>query len=187
MFRRQKKLYFQNTVSKFPVIIFVVSVILGGFFLFKIISTLVTENKDVAELASIETQTETQKKVEVASPSQPVVRGPVESSKTVVNPPPEKTAAATTVPDKQVITPISSEFYTIQTATFSDMRRTNNLANQLKDEKFSPVYIKTRGKLFEVCVGKFSNPQEGQEILLKIRKDFHDAFIRRIQPPFEEK
>lgn len=146
--------------------------------MFKIISTLVTENENVSELAPIEIKTETQKKVEAASSPKPVVKSP---------PPSEKTATTTTVQAKQVTVPTSSEFYTIQVATFSDMRRTENLANQLKDKKFSPVYIKTRGKLFEVCVGKFSNPQEGQEILLKIRKDFHDAFIRKIQSPFEEK
>jgi cell division septation protein DedD len=186
MFRRRKKLYFQNTVSKFPLIVFAASIVIGGFFLFKIISTLVTENDNVVELAPIETKTEPHEDVKVVPPPKEVVQKPVESPKTAVKLPSEKTVATTTQ-EKQVTIPVSSEFYTIQVATFSDMRRTENLANQLKQKKFSPVYIKTRGKLFEVCVGKFSNPQEGQEVLLKIRKDFHDAFTRRIQPPFEEK
>jgi cell division septation protein DedD len=190
MFRRRKKLYFQNTVSKFPVIIFVASIIVGGFFLFKIISTLVRESENTAELTLIETKTEVQKKTEVVTPSpKEVVQKPAESSKTLVKTPIEKPAVIN-VADKQVKIPTVSEFYTIQVATFSDMRRTENLADQLKENKFSPVYIKTRNKLFEVCVGKFSNPQEGHEVLLQIKKDFkdlQDAFIRRIQPPFEEK
>ncbi|MBU0534314.1 MAG: SPOR domain-containing protein [Candidatus Omnitrophica bacterium] len=186
MFRRRKKLYFKNTVSKFPAIIFVISVIIGGFFLFKIISTLVKESESAAEFAPIEVKTETKKKTEIVTPPKEIVSKPAKISKPAVKPPTEKTVVKTTNQEKQVITPVSSEFYTIQVATFSDMRRTQNLANELK-KNFSPVYIKIRGKLFEVCVGKFSNPQEGHEVLSKIRKDFHDAFSRRIQPPFEEK
>lgn len=186
MFRRRKKLYFKNTVSKFPAIIFVVSVIIGGFFLFKIISTLVKESESAAEFAPIEVRTETKKKPEIVTPPKEIISKPAEISKPAVKPSTEKTVVKTTNQEKQVITPVSSEFYTIQVATFSDMRRTQNLANKLK-KNFSPVYIKTRGRLFEVCVGKFSNPQEGHKVLSKIRKDFHDAFPRRIQPPFEEK
>jgi cell division septation protein DedD len=181
MFRRRKKLYFKNTVSKFPTIIFIVSVIIGAFFLFKIISTLVTEKET---LSPIEIKTEIQSRIDTPSVSKPVVQKPAETpvvkkptEAPVVKPSPEKIPAAAP----------SAEFYTVQVATFADMVRTNNLAKKLKEGKFSPVYVKTRGKLFEVCVGNFSNPQEGQEVLLKIRKDFRDAFVRKIQSPFEEK
>ncbi len=153
--------------------------------MFKIILTLVKENQNVADIATIEI-TETQRKEEVLSPSETVVRKSVEEvpRNTVI---PSATKTETTAGEKQVSASIPSQFYTVQVATFSDMRRTENLANRLKVEKFSPVYIKTRGRLFEVCVGNFSNSQDGKETLLKITKDFHDAFIRRIQPPFEEK
>ncbi len=183
MFRRRKKLYFKNTVSKFPAIIFVISVIIGGFFLFKIISTLVKESESAAEFAPIEIKAGAYKKLEVVPPPKETV------SKPAVKPSVKAAEIKPTTPVKQVIIPVSSEFYTIQVATFSDMRRTQNLANKLK-RKFSPVYIKTRGKLFEVCVGKFENPKEAQGILLQVKRDFkdlQDAFTRRLQPPFEEK
>ncbi|MDD5454843.1 MAG: SPOR domain-containing protein [Candidatus Ratteibacteria bacterium] len=142
---------------------------------------MVKETKGTAELSPIiEAKTEPQNKVEIiASPKEIPSKIPESSN----NPPAEKPAEHQTAQGNVVL----SEFYTIQVATFSDMRRPENLAGQLKEKNFSPVYIKTRGKLFEVCVGKFSNPQEGQDILSKIKKDFHDAFIRKMQPPFEEK
>ncbi len=165
MFRRRKKLYFQNTVSKFPTVIFIASIIIGGFFLVKIIATLVNENEGVDEIASIETQNKTGT---VSSPKE-VIQKTAESSKPAVK------------------TPQVSGFYTIQVATFADMKRTENLINQLKGSNYSPIYIKTRDHLFEVCVGKFSDSKEGQEVLSKIRKSFRDAFIRKMQSPFEEK
>ncbi len=87
-----------------------------------------------------------------------------------------------TVQEKQ----IKSEFYAIQVATFQDRKRAENLVNQLKDKKYSPLYIKTKGKLVEVYVGKFASPRESWETLSKLRKDFHDAFTRKIQSPFDE-
>jgi len=172
IFRRRKKLYFQNTVSKFPTVIFIASVIIGVFFLFKIITTLVKESDNSAEFSAIETKTE--------------IKPAAKSSKTTVKEPVEK-YQETTVAKRPVKTSQIAEFYTVQVATFSDMRRTENLANQLKGNKYSPVYIKTRDNFFEVCVGNFSSPGDGREVLSKIKSGFHDAFIRKITPPFEER
>ena len=161
MFRRKRKLYFQKAVSKLPIIVFSISFIIGGFFLFRIISTLITANNSTVELILIETNSVVLTKAEKVAPRKEVDRKPRDTSN-------------------------ASEFYTIQVATFRDRKRAENLVNQLKGKKYSPLYIRTRGKWFEVCVGKFESSQAGRESLSKLRKDFHDAFTRKLQPPFEE-
>ncbi len=150
-------------MSKLPIIVFSISFIIGGFFLFRIISTLITANNSTVELIPIETNSI------VLTKAEKVARKSTDTSKLSVKKP-------TT----------ASEFYTIQVATFQDRKRAGDLVNQLKGQKYSPLYIRTRGKWFEVCVGKFESSQKGRESLSKLRKDFHDAFTRRLQPPFEE-
>lgn len=169
MIGRRRKLYFQKTASKIPIIIFSISVLIGVFFLFRIISTLVRENESTVEFIPVETEEITPTGVEAVSPDEvkPVIQ---------------------TKPHVSSKSPVSAEFYTIQVATFQDKNRAENLIKQLKGEKYSDLYIKTRGKWSEVCVGRFKsyNQAEGG-ILLKLRKDFPDAFPRKLQLPFEEK
>ncbi len=169
MFRRKRKLYFQKAVSKLPIIVFSVSFIIGGFFLFRIISTLITANNSTVELIPVETSSVVLTKAEEVAPRKEVARKSTDTSKISVKKP-------TT----------ASEFYTIQVATFQDRKRAEDLVNQLKGKKHSPLYIKIRGKWFEVCIGKFESSRAGRESLSKLRKDFHDAFTRKLQPPFEE-
>lgn len=168
MIGRRRKLYFQRTASKFPIIIFSISALIGAFFLFRIISTLVRENEDTVELIPIEadsvTSAETSAEIEEFVPREEVV-----------------------VPQRQTKPSISSGFYTIQVATFQSKNRAETLIKRLKDEKYSDLYIKTRGKWFEVCVGRFESYSKARgETLSKLRKEFPDAFPRKLQSPFEE-
>ena len=184
MLRRRHKLYFEKTTSKLPIIIFSLSVLIGGFFLFRIISTLVSENNNTVELMPVETNTISTKMDGIDTKIAP----PKEIAKqltTTTKKPAEKYAV--TAQNKQTQTPTVSEFYTIQVATYRDKNGAESLASQLKSKKFSPLYIKKNGKLFEVCVGKFENSAKGKETLSKLKKDFPDAFTRKLQSPFEEK
>ncbi len=190
MIRRRHKLYFEKTASKLPIIVFSISVVIGGFFLFRIIHTLVTESGNTVELATVDTgpvavskmggidaKIVTSKDIAKQSPS---------SSKSSVKSIPVKTTE--TVQNKQTQpSAVVSEFYTIQVATFKDKNSAESLVKKLKGNKFSPLYIKTKGKLFEVCVGKFENSAKGKETLSSLKKDFHDAFTIKLQSPFEEK
>ena len=185
MIGRRRKLYFEKTASKFPIIVFSISVLIGGFFLFRIISTLVRENGSTVELLPTETNSIAPTNAEEVTPQKEVAKKPTESSKSSVNKTVEKPTG--TVQKEQVKTPIVSDFYTIQVATFQDKNRAEDLVVKLKGKKYSPLYIKTRGKWLEVCVGKFDSATKGKEALPKIKKDFPDAFPRKIQSPFEEK
>lgn len=185
MFRRKRKLNFQKTVSKLPIIIFSISVVIGSFFLFRIISTLVKENGSTVEFVPVETTAVMSPRVEEVVPPKEVAKKPTESSKSSVKKTNEKPAVTTQ--KEQVKTPVASVFYTIQVATFNDRKKAESLTGQLKEKKFSPLYIKTNGKLIEVCVGKFESSKAGATSLSKLKKDFQDAFIRKLQSPFEEK
>ena len=188
MVRRRHKLYFEKTTSKLPIIIFSISVLIGGFFLFRIIATLVKENNNTVEIIPVETSVPS---TEIEDTDAKIVtkkegaKQPPDSSKSSVKKTTEKPTV--TVQGKQTQSTPISEFYTIQVATFNDKKRAENLVNQLKAKKFSPLYIKTRGKWFEVCVGKFESATKGRETLSKLKKDFPDAFTRKLQSPFEEK
>lgn len=170
--RRKKKLRFKNTSSKFPIVIFCVSVVIGGFFLFRIVSTLVEENNGAAvKITPVKNQSlmPTAKNIDVKEEVNEAVKN---SSSNIQKTAPKSTAVL--------------ESYTIQVASFKERGRAENLVSELKDKGFSPLYIRTRGEWFEVCVGRFGNREEGETTLLKLREDFFDAFTRKLQPPFEQ-
>lgn len=187
MVRRKHKLYFEKTASKFPIIIFSISILIGGFFLFRIIATLVRENNSSVDFTPVEEQVVSPKieKVEEKNIGQREVIREYKDTSISAEKPAEKPVNSAQI--KQVQSPVHSEFYSVQVASFRDIQRAENLVRQLKKEKISPLYIKTRGKFFQVYAGRFESVFDGNETLLKIRQDFSDAFLRRLHPPFEEK
>ena len=156
------------------------SFVIGGFFLFRIISTLVQENGANVEIVPVQTQSLTSSKPEVVDTkkdTKPVEKIQIPAPKTTSLQP------AVKAPSKSSL---SSDFYTVQVASFQDRNRAESLVGKLKENDFAPVYIRTRGKWFEICVGNFETPKEAKEVLLKLREDFFDAFTRKMQTPFEE-
>jgi cell division septation protein DedD len=184
MVRRKRKLHFKNASSKFPILIFSVSVVIGSFFLFRIISTLINENGNTVKFTPVKIQSVTPTKMEGISAEREIAKKSTESLRDSVKKTVEKPAV--TNQKEQVKSPPASEYYTIQVASFKNRKRAEDLIKQLKEREFSPLYIRTRGNWFEVCVGKFESREEGGGILSKLRKDFFDAFTRKLQPPFEE-
>jgi cell division septation protein DedD len=176
MVRRKRKLRFKNTSSRVPIVIFCFSVVIGGFFLLRIVSTLVEENNGSAvKIIPVENQSLVpttklkDKEIDVKGATKNSMNG---SSSNIYKTAPRSTAV--------------SECYTIQVASFKNRRRAENLVSELKEEGFSPLYVRTRGEWFEVCVGRFDNRVEGEDTLSKLREDFFDAFTRKLQPPFEQ-
>ena len=189
--KRRSRLRFQKSSSKFPIIIFIVSLLSGGFFGFLIISTVMEEREGSLEPTPAKKQSLPLRSIEAPEIGRIVTLEPEENPKTQLQQKQEKEPEKKEEQEKERVEIIDRalpplEFYTIQVAAFKDRARAENLVNQLKEENLSPLYIRTRGKWFEVWVGKFPDRKDSEIYLLRLREKFHDAFLRRLNPPFEE-
>ncbi|MFA5356168.1 MAG: SPOR domain-containing protein [Candidatus Omnitrophota bacterium] len=69
--------------------------------------------------------------------------------------------------------------YTIQVASFSKRVNAQKEADNLKKKGLSALVL-VKGKFSIVCVGNFSNKEEAESFLPKLRKQYQDCRIRRL-------
>ena len=69
--------------------------------------------------------------------------------------------------------------YTIQVASFKDGKYAQKEAVILKNKKFD-VFVVSKGNFSIVCVGKFSNKEEANGTVSKLKKNYNDCLVRRL-------
>jgi len=96
------------------------------------------------------------------------------------------TAAAkqiSSVPQAQPITKEEPQDYlakyTIQVASFSNKTSAQREVEVLKKRGLSSIVL-PKGKFTIVCVGNFSQRQEAESLLPKLKKQYQDCLIRRL-------
>ncbi|MFC1592932.1 SPOR domain-containing protein [Candidatus Omnitrophota bacterium] len=85
----------------------------------------------------------------------------------------------TATPQKKEITRKTLPEYTIQVATFKTHDYAQKEATRLKQKGINALLI-SKGGFVIVCVGNFSQKQEANPSLTKLKKTYHDCFIRRL-------
>jgi len=68
--------------------------------------------------------------------------------------------------------------YTIQVATYKSPEFAQREADRLKKKGFTAMLI-NKGNYILLCVGSFFNKQEAEIVLVKLKKNYGDCFIRR--------
>ncbi|MDD5120122.1 MAG: SPOR domain-containing protein [Candidatus Omnitrophica bacterium] len=69
--------------------------------------------------------------------------------------------------------------YTIQVAAFKNKQLALRLAQNLIKSGFSPMAF-TKGNYFILCVGKFSNQESAQPMLIHLQRTYANCRIRRL-------
>ncbi|MFH1441548.1 MAG: SPOR domain-containing protein [Candidatus Omnitrophota bacterium] len=69
--------------------------------------------------------------------------------------------------------------YTIQIASFKNKESAQKEAETLRKNGFTTLVL-PKGSYNVVCVGNFENREKAENLLTKIRKKYHDGFIRRL-------
>jgi len=69
--------------------------------------------------------------------------------------------------------------YTIQVASFINKTNAQKEADTLKKKGLSSIIL-PKGKFTIVCVGNFSNKEEAEFLLLKLKKQYQDCRVRRL-------
>jgi len=78
-----------------------------------------------------------------------------------------------------------SKTFTIQVASFKDKVRAEKALNQAQERGYS-AYIDSQsresgGFWYRVCIGKFNVQEEAKNLLIKVRQDYKDGFIKTLQ------
>ena len=136
---------------------------------------------------------------EMKQSSRPVQAAPAAAAKAPVTSVPAKQASAVTSstakPKATVVTPASSsgstttlggsgKIYTIQVAAFKERSRADK-AVALAQQKGYSAYIDEKSRSdgsiwYQVCIGKFDTQSPAKELLIKIKQDYKDGFIRTL-------
>jgi len=74
---------------------------------------------------------------------------------------------------------IDSDNYTIQIASFKDRELALRQAQFLARKGFSPLVF-ARGSYIILCVGKFSNQESAQPLLIQLQRTYAGCRIRRL-------
>jgi len=179
---KRKKSFFSKLADKLPVVVVIISLIVGGFFGYKIIRILTMQEEGVKEVVSSEKKLSSVNLVkEQETPKEKKEDSSLAS--TVTLPPPEKKEQTVQKPPEEKTTP-AKQFFTIQVASFRKEEQANFLAEELKEKGFNPLYIKQERRWFKVWVGKFATRKQAKEYLFQLKKEFDDAFLRPLKKPF---
>lgn len=136
---------------------------------------------------------------EMKQPSRPVQSAPAAAAKAPVTSVPAKQASAVTSstakPKTTVVTPASSsggttitggsgKIYTIQVAAFKERSRADKAVAQAQQKGYS-AYVdeksRSDGSIWhQICIGKFDTQSPAKELLIKIKQDYKDGFIRTL-------
>jgi len=71
------------------------------------------------------------------------------------------------------------EKYTIQLATYKAKTSAQKEADGLKKTGFSPILL-SNDKYSVLCIGNFPNKETARNLLVKLKKQYRDCFIRRL-------
>ena len=146
-----------------------------------------TDEKGSALLASTELK-QTSRPVQaapVAAVKAPVASAPVKQV-SVTSGSKVKPEAATVAPASSTggvaTTAASGKIYTIQVAAFKDRSYADKGVAQAQQKGY-PAYIdekrRSDGSIwYQICVGKFETQSSAKELLIKIKQDYKDGFIR---------
>jgi len=74
---------------------------------------------------------------------------------------------------------VSQSGYTIQVATFKNRQLALREAQSLQSEGLSPMVF-TKGDYIVLCVGKFSNQDSAQPLLIQLQRTYAGCRIRRL-------
>jgi len=69
--------------------------------------------------------------------------------------------------------------YTIQVATYKNIEYAQREAEKLKKRGFQTMII-NKGNYIILCVGSFLDKKEANVVLVKLKKNYEDCFIRRL-------
>lgn len=136
---------------------------------------------------------------EMKQPSRPVQSAPAAAAKAPVTSVPAKQASAVTSstakPKTTVVTPASSsggttitggsgKIYTIQVAAFKERSRADKAVAQAQQKGYS-AYVDEKSRSdgsiwYQICIGKFDAQSPARELLIKIKQDYKDGFIRTL-------
>jgi len=73
----------------------------------------------------------------------------------------------------------NQDTYTIQVETFKNRQLAFRKAQKLMEEGFSPMAF-AKGSYIILCVGKFSNQESAQPLLIKLQRAYANCRIRRL-------
>ncbi|MBI5024604.1 MAG: SPOR domain-containing protein [Candidatus Omnitrophica bacterium] len=149
-----------------------------------------TDEKGSALVATAETK----------QPSRPAQAAPTAAAKAPVTSVPAKPAPAgtssTAKPKTTVVTPAGSsggittptggngKIYTIQVAAFKERSRADKAVAQAQQKGY-PAYVDEKSRSdgsiwYQICIGKFDTHSPAKELLIKIKQDYKDGFIRTL-------
>ena len=149
-----------------------------------------TDEKGSALVATAETK----------QPSRPVQAAPRAAAKAPVTSVPAKqasTAMSSTAKPKPAVTATSAglsggttitggngKIYTIQVAAFKERSRADKAVAQAQQKGYS-AYVDEKSRsdgsiLYQTCIGKFDTQSSAKELLIKIKQDYKDGFIRTL-------
>lgn len=149
-----------------------------------------TDEKGSALVATAETK----------QPSRPAQAAPTAAAKAPVTSVPAKSASAgtssTAKPKTTVVTSAGSsggittttggggKIYTIQVAAFKERSRADKAVAQAQQKGY-PAYVDEKSRSdgsiwYQICIGKFDAQSPAKELLIKIKQDYKDGFIRTL-------
>ena len=148
-----------------------------------------TDEKGSALVATAETK----------QPSRPAQTVPTAAAKAPVTSVPAKQASvatsSTAKPKTAGVTPAGSsggttvaggsgKIYTIQVAAFKERSRADKAVAQAQQKGYS-AYVDEKSRSdgsiwYQICVGKFDTQSPAKELLIKIKQDYKDGFIRTL-------
>ena len=148
-----------------------------------------TDEKGSALVATAETK----------QPSRPAQAAPTAAAKAPVTSVPAKQASvatsSTAKPKTTVVTPAgpsggttttggSGKIYTIQVAAFKERSRADKAVAQAQQKGYS-AYVDEKSRSdgsiwYQICIGKFDTQSPAKELLIKIKQDYKDGFIRTL-------
>lgn len=136
---------------------------------------------------------------EMKQPGRPAQAAPTAAAKAPVTSVPAKQASAvmssTAKPKTTVVTPASlsggttatggsGKIYTIQVAAFKERSRAEKAVAQAQQKGY-PAYVDAKSRSdgsiwYQTCIGKFDTQSPAKELLIKIKQDYKDGFIRTL-------
>ena len=124
----------------------------------------VASGKTDAKAAQVDVQ-----KARTATPSIPVVakvRGAVD--------------VKTAIKEQSSLNAAGSGAFTLQVASYKNLKPAQREADQLKQKGFQNVYVLPKGTYTIVCVGKFQNKEDASSVKKQLTGRYQDSRIRRL-------
>ena len=79
----------------------------------------------------------------------------------------------------KVFNSISSDFYTVQVASFKSRKHAEKEALKLKSKGYE-IFIVPKGKYMIVCAGKFGQSDQAKDFSAELKNKYKDCLVRRL-------